>query len=77
MLTMTLEQLRQQHKVALQELIDHAGSQVHLAKMLQLEMEVVKSWVRRGRISKNGAIKVTKHETLKEKFTLQQLRPEL
>lgn len=77
MLTMTLEQLRKEHKAALQQLIDHAGSQVHLAKMLQVEVEVVKSWVRRERISKNGAIKVTEHQTLKEKFTLQQLRPEL
>lgn len=77
MINYNLQELHQLQRTQLQNLIDYAGSQAHLARMLNVNPSIVKSWVRRGRISKKGATDVANHPTLKEKFTLQQLRPEL
>lgn len=77
MLIYTRKELEQLHKAALDSLIEHAGGQTHLAKMLNYNINTVKGWISRGRISKEGADKVNEHPTLKEKFKAEDLRPEL
>jgi len=65
------------HKAALDELIAHAGSITHLARMLQVPTSTAHSWYTHGRISKWGARRVEAHPTLGKKFNAATLRPEL
>jgi len=68
--------LRGLQEIALKELIEYAGNNSHLARMLGLPISTVNSWVSRGRISLEGAKLVQANEYLKQKFPLQRLRPE-
>jgi DNA-binding transcriptional regulator YdaS (Cro superfamily) len=72
----TLKGLHVVQKIALKELIEYAGNNSHLARMLGLPVSTVNSWVARGRISLQGAELVQANEYLKEKFPLERLRPE-
>ncbi len=77
MITYTLEQLEAVQKEQLTLLIEKCGGINHLAKMLGVHYMTVKGWEERGRISKDGAIKVERHDTLKGWFTALNLRPDL
>lgn len=76
MITLTLAQIRALQAEALKELIEEAGSNVHLAKMILVPVSTVNSWVSRGRISRDGADRVQKNEYLSAKFPISKLRPE-
>lgn len=77
MLDFTKEELQIIHRHSLDRLIEIAGGAAHLAKMLGEKPSTVSSWVARGRISKEGATKVSKHNTLKLKISAVELRPEI
>lgn len=77
MFQMTLEQLNVDHKKKLDALIDEAGSISHLSRMLNINLDTVYGWTVRGRISKNGALRVVQHKVLGKKFKVIDLRPEL
>ena len=68
--------LRGLQETALKELIEYAGNNSHLARMLKLPVSTVNSWVSRGRISLEGAELVQANEYLKQEFPLERLRPE-
>jgi DNA-binding transcriptional regulator YdaS (Cro superfamily) len=68
--------IRGLQEIALKELIEYAGNNSHLARMLGLSVSTVNSWVSRGRISLQGAELVQANEYLKEEFPLERLRPE-
>jgi len=68
--------LRGLQEIALKELIEYAGNNSHLARMLKLPVSTVNSWVSRGRISLEGAELVQGNEYLKQEFPLERLRPE-
>jgi DNA-binding transcriptional regulator YdaS (Cro superfamily) len=72
----TLKGLHVVQEIALKELIEYAGNNSHLARMLGLPVSTVNSWVVRGRISLQGAELVQANEYLKEEFPLERLRPE-
>ena len=77
MLQLTKEELQVAQKDQLEKLIDHVGGISHLCKMLNVSYMVVTGWIKRGRISKEGAKCVEKHGTLKLKFKAKTLRPDL
>lgn len=62
---------------ALSELIDFAGGQAHLSKMIDVPVSTVKNWVSCGRISVRGARKAQLNSYIKEHFPLSKLRPDL
>ena len=68
--------LRGLQEIALKELIEYAGNNSHLARMLKLPVSTVNSWVSRGRISLVGAELVQANDYLKQEFPLERLRPE-
>jgi len=68
--------LRGLQEIALKELIEYAGNNSHLARMLKLPVSTVNSWVSRGRISLEGAELVQANGYLKQEFPLERLRPE-
>lgn len=83
---MSKEKSKALAKIALDKLIDKAGSQVHLAKMLsqpgqsgdfEITPQGIQSWVKRNQISKEGAIAVVRNRELCEFFTLKSLRPDV
>lgn len=76
MLAPPLTQIRIEQEAALKELVSYAGSNVHLARMLQVPVSTVNSWVSRGRISKDGAERVQLNNYFKGKFPVSKLRPE-
>lgn len=73
----TKSQLNQKHRCALEELLEYAGGGVALARMIDVPLSTVTSWVARGRISKKGAIDVGSHPVLGKEFTITALRPEM
>lgn len=73
----TLTQLKLMRKTALEELVGYAGGRSHLAKMLNLPLPTINSWLDRGLISKGGAELVAKHPALAEDFPMSRLRPDL
>lgn len=74
---MTIQDISRLQSKKLLELIEFAGSRVHLAFMLSISSHTVDSWVERGRISKNGAREVESHQALGVKFKASDLRPDL
>lgn len=72
-----LEQVQDQQKQRLDELIQHVGTVAYLALILELPYTTVKSWEDRGRISKDGAKAVEEHEEIHFKFTVKYLRPDI
>jgi len=77
MLQYTKEELDKLLAERLNELVTFAGGYVHLAKMLTVPSSTTQGWVTRGRISKAGAIKVSKNERFKGEFSSKYLRPDL
>ena len=77
MLTMNKNELMAAQLAALNELIDEAGGCNHLSKMLGVNPMVIKGWTIRGRVSPKGAAIVQAHPTLGDKFSIQDLRPDL
>ncbi|RKX65285.1 MAG: hypothetical protein DRP42_05005 [Tenericutes bacterium] len=59
------------------ELIIHVGGNVHLARMLQVNINTANAWGARKKISKDGAKLVGDHNSLGGKFTAEYLRPDL
>ena len=72
-----LELIKEEQKKALEELIEFAGTQRHLAKMIGVPLGTVKSWISYGRISMRGAELAQKNPFIKERFPLDKLRPEI
>jgi hypothetical protein len=73
---------RQLASEALDKLIDRAGSQMQLVKMLKndgydVTPQAVQNWVIRGQISKQGAIAVARHPEFAPEFSMTQLRPDI
>lgn len=77
MLKFTKQQLEQHNRKQVDAVIGAAGSIRHLAKMLNVNYMVVKGWKERGRISKGGVERITKHDILGEKFLAEEMRPDL
>ena len=79
----SIEESKKISSIHLDRLVDEAGSQAHLARMLSipggytLTPQAVLKWVKRGQISKRGAIAVVQHSAFCDKFTLAQLRPDV
>lgn len=73
----TKRQIEEKAKRALKEVIEFAGDQAHLARMIDVTEPAVTGWVSRGKISKKGALLVHSHPTLSQKFTAEQLRPDI
>lgn len=67
----------------LEKLLEEAGSQVQLARMLSsdpnysITPQGVIKWFKSGQISKQGALAVVNHPHFSEKFTLNKLRPDI
>lgn len=81
-----VKSIEESKKIAIEHLnrlIDLAGSQAQLARMLSsmggysITPQGVKQWVDASQISKKGAIQVVKHEAFCSHFTLMQLRPDV
>ena len=64
-------------KKQLSALVSMAGTATHLAKMLSVSNANVNGWRIRGRISKQGAMRVEAHPRLGQKFKFNDLRPDL
>lgn len=78
MLHINPEELPEVHRNQLDLLVTHANnSPAYLAKMLDEHPSTVQGWIRRGRISKKGAIKVEQNKYLSLHFTAKQLRPDM
>lgn len=71
-----LSVLVDQHKQAMTDLLEYAGSRAHLAKMIGVAPNTVGNWVELGRISMEGARLVQKNKYLAEHFPISRLRPE-
>lgn len=71
-----LDILAAQHKQAMLDLVEYAGSKAHLAKMIGVAPRTVGNWVGHGRISMEGAYLVQNNEYLREHFPVSRLRPE-
>lgn len=69
--------MKQVYAVRWAELVKHAGGNVHIARMLQVNINTVNAWGARKRISKEGAKLVGNHKGLSRKFTAEYLRPDL
>ena len=76
MITQTLTEIRALQQQALKELIEEAGSNIHLARMIEVPISTVNSWVSRGRISRRGAQLVQDNSRFSDKFPISKLRPE-
>lgn len=67
----------------LNKLVEEAGSQAQLARMLSssgdynITPQGVLRWFNFGQISKQGALAVIKHPTAFKSFNLSQLRPDV
>lgn len=77
MLNYTKSELKEILNVRLNELVDFAGGYVYLAKMLNISSSTTQGWVKRGQISKQGAILVSKHKDLRDSFPADYIRPDL
>lgn len=75
MITYTLDELEQMQRDSLTRLIATAGNPSHLARMVGLPVSTVHGWLRRGRVSREGAKLVEECPNLP--FTAQTLRPDL
>lgn len=73
----TKAQVKTMQKKALGDLLLFAGGRVHLAKMLDIPLSTINSWIDRGMISIRGANKVSEHPTLCSDFPKSRLRPDL
>lgn len=67
---------------ALKKLVNYAGGQTHLARMLsygdaEFTNAMVHNWLVRGCISKRGVIAVYGHKELRALFSPTQLRPDI
>lgn len=74
---LTKSELMQVQKQRLNELIEYCGNASHIARMIDLSPQAIAAWIRRGKVSKKGAIMIAEHETLGEKFDAEYLRPDL
>jgi len=77
MLVLTKVECERVMKKQLSALISMAGDANHLGKMLSVSNAIVNGWIGRGRISKQGGIRVEEHPRLGQKFKLNDLRPDL
>jgi len=77
MFELTLDEVHELQKSALDRLVQDAGSPSHLARMLNIHLMTVKGWIERGRVSKDGATLVETHPTLGEHHKAKDLRPDL
>ena len=75
--TLTLNEIKDLQKERLAELISFAGTNKHLAFMLNKPLPTINGWCERGRISKDGAKEVEQHEKLGGKFKAEYLRPDI
>jgi hypothetical protein len=64
-------------KQALTDLVVFAGGRVHLARMLTKPLSTVNSWIDRGKVSREGALEISKHPTFSKEFTISRMRPDL
>lgn len=79
----SIEESKKIARIHLDRLVDEAGSQAHLARMLStpggytITPQGVLRWIKRSQISKQGALAVVRHSTFCHQFTLNQLRPDV
>lgn len=73
----TKEELKSFCVEALYDLVDHAGTKVHLSKMLGLEQSIIMRWMRAGVIVEHEAKKIATHPTLGKLFPIAYLRPDI
>lgn len=79
----SIEESKKISSVQLERLIDVAGSQAHLSRMLSaagnysITPQGVLRWVKRGQISKRGAYVAMQLPAFSQQFTLSQLRPDV
>jgi hypothetical protein len=81
-MVLSIKESRKLARKQLERLIDEAGSQAQLIRMLNAEgFDITPSgitrWLKLGQISKAGALAVVHHPSFCEKFTLNQLRPDI
>ena len=74
MITLTLKQIERSNHKALVELVNEAGSEIHLSRMLCVARSTVAGWGDRRQISAQGARLVGDHPTLGQKFSVKDLR---
>jgi hypothetical protein len=80
-----VKSIKESRKLAteqLERLVDEAGSQAQLVRMLnasgfEITPQGVARWFNIGQISKAGALAVVQHPDFSMKFTLNQLRPDI
>jgi hypothetical protein len=77
MLVITKQEADSLAHQSLNNLVSCAGDVSHLSRMIEVSPYVIYGWIRRRRISISGANKVLKNPTLREKFPLEVLRPDL
>jgi len=65
------------HEIALDSIIEHAGSTAHLAVMLGIPKPTVQGWYNNKRVSKKGAMLIESHPTLGSIFPASRMRPEM
>lgn len=77
-----LHECMKEAQIALDALVDTAGSITHLTRMLNetkagfFTPQMVGGWIHRGRISKRGAVAVVVHPSFSN-FSLRRLRPDV
>ncbi len=70
----TKEEQNQMRQEAWNELVEHAGSVAHLARMLGIHIGTAINWDRKGYITEKGMEILEQHPVLSEKFTRERLR---
>ena len=73
----TKAQVKTLQKKALGELVEYAGGRSHLAKMLDIPLSTINSWIDRGMISVRGSNRASDNPTLSADFPKSRLRPDL
>ena len=74
MFRMTLKQIAYSNRKAFDELVNEAGSEIHLSRMLCIGKSTVAGWGDRQQISAHGARLIGDHPTLGKKFSVKDLR---
>lgn len=77
MFEFTLDEMQKVQQESLTELIELAGDDTHLSKMLGISVMTVRGWTFRGRVSKKGALLIASHPVFGKRFKAEDIRPDI
>lgn len=76
-LVLTKNELKKVNTYMLNRLIKFAGGLSHLSRMIDTPITTLQGWVRRGAVSKKGAVLISFNNSLNKVYTPKFLRPDL